>query len=244
VHVVTARSVVPLVIAHRPSIVATARKEWKWDAAPAQTAGRPCAYLVGPGFDASRPTTGKTLLQALEHAQAPVLVDGGALTALASEQALTLLGKRSSQGYATVLTPHGGEAARLASALPSPNAAEEASDADLASALARAYHAIVVLKGPVTFVCDGERTYRMAKGTPALAKAGTGDVLAGMVGALLAQGIEPFEACVMGTRIHAQAGTEAAARLGTISVTAEDVIDMIPRACKALAARAPKPKRK
>ena len=68
----------------------------------------------------------------------------------------------------------------------------------------------------------------MTHGTPALAKAGTGDVLAGMTAALLAQGLDPFEACVLGTELHGRAGMAAAARWSVIAATAEDVIACIP----------------
>ncbi|WP_274542577.1 NAD(P)H-hydrate dehydratase, partial [Eggerthella sinensis] len=67
----------------------------------------------------------------------------------------------------------------------------------LAKALSLAYGVIAVVKGPVTYISDGDETVRMAHGTPALAKAGTGDVLAGMIGALLAQGLDPLEAAVL-----------------------------------------------
>ena len=71
---------------------------------------------------------------------------------------------------------------------------------------------------------------RQAHGTPALAKAGTGDVLAGMTAALLAQGLDPFEASVLGAELHARAGLAAAARWSTIAATAEDVVACIPDA--------------
>ena len=81
-----------------------------------------------------------------------------------------------------------------------------------------------MVKGPVTYLSDGEQTVRMAHGTPALAKAGTGDVLAGMTAALLAQGLDPFEASVLGAELHARAGLAAAARWS------EDVVACIPDA--------------
>ena len=87
-----------------------------------------------------------------------------------------------------------------------------------------------MVKGPVTYLSDGEQTVRMAHGTPALAKAGTGDVLAGMTAALLAQGLDPFEASVLGAELHARAGLAAAARWSTIAATAEDVVACIPDA--------------
>ena len=113
------------------------------------------------------------------------------------------------------------------------NIAQQIATAQL---LADAYAATVVLKGPETVVARGSDTYLMDKGTPALAKAGTGDVLAGIIAAFLAQGISPVQAAVLGARLHADAGNEAARRLGVVSVIPEDVIDCIPAAIRELLA--------
>ena len=122
------------------------------------------------------------------------------------------------------------------------NGAQRGTQADItqqivaAHLLADAYAATVVLKGPQTVVAHDSKTYLMDKGTPALAKAGTGDVLAGIIAALLAQGLSPVQAAVLGTRLHADAGNEAARRLGVVSVVPEDVTDCIPAAIQELLA--------
>ena len=162
----------------------------------------------------------------LKHADAPVLVDGTGLDALVSAKGRRLLRRRFLNGNPTVITPHAGEAARLARPFDLP----VDDPCALAEALSLAYGAIAVVKGPVTYLSDGEQTVRMAHGTPALAKAGTGDVLAGMTAALLAQGLDPFEASVLGAELHARAGLAAAARWSTIAATAEDVVACIPDA--------------
>lgn len=242
VQVVSESSVVSLVHAHRASLVATDLADWSEERFIAPRAGHPCAYLVGSGYDPSDAATAQHVLNVLARAKAPVLVDGGGLAALDAPEALELLAMRAQQGYPTVLTPHAGEAARLEAAF-AKNAPgnghaggtgirETTCEEALARKLAAHYHAIIVLKGPVTFVCDGENLYRMDKGTAALAKAGTGDVLAGMTAAFLAQGLEPFTASALGARLHAEAGHEAAARKTAICVTAEDVVDMIPESIK------------
>jgi NAD(P)H-hydrate epimerase len=88
---------------------------------------------------------------------------------------------------------------------------------------------VVVLKGDDTIVTDGERVAVNALSAPALATAGTGDVLSGIVAALLARGLEPFAAACAGVLAHARAGREAAVRVGAPeSVIASDVIDAIP----------------
>ena len=106
---------------------------------------------------------------------------------------------------------------------------------ELACKLALAYGVIAVVKGADTYVSDGETTSCIDEGTPALAKAGTGDVLAGMLGALLAQGLDPFDAAVLAVTLHARAGRIAAERLTDIAVTPEDVIDVLPAAIRAMA---------
>lgn len=243
VQVVSEDGVVALVHAHRASLVATSFADWMEEGFHAPRPGHPCAFLIGSGYDLSDAEAAQRVLDVLAQAKAPVLVDGGGLAALGTPEALKILASRANRGLPTILTPHGGEAARLTAAYDVIRrsadgyvAAEDDSDAPddeaLARELALGYHATVVLKGPVTYVCDGENLYRMDKGTPALAKAGTGDVLAGMIAAFLAQGLEPFTASALGSRVHAQAGREAAARKTTICVTAEDVIDMIPEAIR------------
>lgn len=223
--VFTSPSAVPLVQGYRPSLVVRPRAALAANL-PASTPDKPRAYLVGCGFDADDGGTEKLAHFVLKHADAPVLVDGTGLNALVSEKGRRLLKRRFLNGNPTVVTPHAGEAARLACPFDLPTDDPGA----LAQALSLAYGVIAVVKGPVTYVSDGERTVRMTHGTPALAKAGTGDVLAGMTAALLAQGLDPFEACVLGTELHGRAGLAAAARWSVIAATAEDVIACVPDA--------------
>ncbi|MEX2108338.1 MAG: NAD(P)H-hydrate dehydratase [Solirubrobacterales bacterium] len=126
----------------------------------------------------------------------------------------------------TVLTPHAGELGGLLG-----RTSEEVSSSRLSSAreAARAAGAIVVLKGDDTIVTDGDRIAVNVISAPGLATAGTGDVLSGMIAALLARGLDPFTASCAGVVAHARAGREAAARIGAAeSVIATDVIDAIP----------------
>ena len=125
-----------------------------------------------------------------------------------------------------MLTPHAGELGRLLG-----RDSEEIAAHRLASAreAARAAGAVVVLKGDDTIVTDGERVAVNVLSAPALATAGTGDVLSGIVAALLARGLEPFAAACAAVLAHARAGRDAAARIGAAeSVIATDVIDSIP----------------
>ena len=86
---------------------------------------------------------------------------------------------------------------------------------------------MVLLKGMRTVVTDGRRAYRNTTGDSSLAKAGTGDVLSGIIGSLIGQGMEAFEAACAGAWVHGRAGAIAGRKLGMRSVLARDVIDMI-----------------
>ena len=222
------QAVVPASVRHilltgNPSVVAIARKSWDAASIAPTKPNRPQAVCIGPGFDEKDKETPGLVHETLRHAACPVLVDGGALSCLVTKKGRKLLERRFANGHPTVITPHGGEAARLGKAFDF----NEKNPARLATLLSLALGATVVLKGPETFVSDGERTFVVTEGTPDLAKAGTGDVLAGMIGALLAQGLGPMQAGVLGATLHARAGRLAGARYTTFGVRAEDVCDFI-----------------
>ncbi len=150
---------------------------------------------------------------------------------------------RTDAGLATAMTPHGGEAATLADAVgvgvPARDAGHEEM-AGYAKRLADAYASHILLKGPVSFVASpsgwphADEVLLMDQGSAALAKAGTGDVLAGMCAALMAQGVEPSIALMTAATVHATAGRLAEAELGIVSVCAEDVLSQIPFAIKSI----------
>jgi hydroxyethylthiazole kinase-like uncharacterized protein yjeF len=149
----------------------------------------------------------------------PVVVDADALHALGSaDEAAGVLAGRAA---ASVLTPHDGEFARLAGSPPPDGPDRTDAVRDLAARLG----AVVLLKGPVTVVADPEGRVRFARqGTPALATAGTGDVLTGVVAAFLAQGLEPLEAAAFAAVAHG-----AAARNGDrVGLVASDLLDLLP----------------
>ncbi len=125
-----------------------------------------------------------------------------------------------------ILTPHAGELGRLLGRSSEEIAAKRLSAAREAAATVGA---VVVLKGDDTIVTDGERVAVNALAAPALATAGTGDVLSGITAAMLARGLEPFAAACAAVFAHARAGGDAARRVGLAeSVIATDVIDSIP----------------
>ncbi|MCD4685141.1 MAG: NAD(P)H-hydrate dehydratase [Anaerolineae bacterium] len=128
----------------------------------------------------------------------------------------------------TILTPHPGEFAQLAGI---DTADVQADRVRLAQRKAAAWHCIVVLKGAFTVIAapDG-RTAVLPFATPALASAGTGDVLAGAITGLLAQGLAPYDAAIAGAYLHGLAGVRAGEHNGVLSATAGDVLDMLPDA--------------
>ncbi len=97
--------------------------------------------------------------------------------------------------------------------------------------------AVVVLKGAGTVVTDGHRLYVNQTGNPGMATAGSGDVLAGLIGALIGQGLSGFDAAVAGVYMHGLAGDLAADQLGQISLIASDLIDFMPAALRKTQAR-------
>jgi NAD(P)H-hydrate epimerase len=126
-----------------------------------------------------------------------------------------------------VLTPHPGEAARLLETTP------EKVQVDRPAAvleLAQRSGAIVVLKGAGTLVCDGVRLYQNTTGNSGMATGGTGDVLAGVIAALIGQKLDSFEAACLGVYIHGLAGDIVAREKGKHSLIASDLIDALPLA--------------
>jgi ADP-dependent NAD(P)H-hydrate dehydratase / NAD(P)H-hydrate epimerase len=181
---------------------------------------RAAAGVLGPGLGRD-PGSVELVRAVLTEIEAPLVLDADGLNAFAER--LDAIGAREG---ATVLTPHAGELGRLLG-----RSSEEVSARRLAAAreAARTAGAVVVLKGDDTVVTDGERVAVNALSAPALATAGTGDVLSGMTAALLARGLEPFAAACAAVIAHARAGRDATARVGAAeSVIATDVIDSIP----------------
>ena len=180
------------------------------------------AAVLGPGL--GRDDDSLELARALaSRVGAPLLIDADGLNAHAGR--LDALATRDAP---TVLTPHEGELGRL---LERESAEIKAGRLGFALEAARRSGAVVILKGDDTLVVEGERVAIARGGAPALATAGTGDVLSGLVGALLARGMEPFEAACAGVHAHQRAGRIAAGRLGLAeSVVAGDVIDALAEA--------------
>jgi ADP-dependent NAD(P)H-hydrate dehydratase len=154
----------------------------------------------------------------------PIVLDADGLNALESARALSW-----SRKAAVVLTPHPGEFARLiGSDIPTVQGHRQ----ELAVDFAREYSVVLVLKGHQTIVTDGQRMYLNTTGNPGMATAGSGDVLTGTIAALVGQGLSPFEAAQLGVYLHGLAGDLARDDLGEMGLTADDILNQVPRAQK------------
>jgi hydroxyethylthiazole kinase-like uncharacterized protein yjeF len=177
------------------------------------------ALAIGPGIPRGV-ETGALLRALLERARLPAVLDADALNALAEAPA-----RLAALGVPLVLTPHPGEMARLC------DTTIEAIQSDrigVATAKAREWRATLVLKGARTVVADPDGPAAVIPtGNPGMATGGTGDVLAGLVGALLAGGLSPGAAARVGAWVHGRAGDRVAARLGERGLLAGDLGEAI-----------------
>ncbi|MDL2317564.1 NAD(P)H-hydrate dehydratase [Eubacteriales bacterium OttesenSCG-928-A19] len=183
------------------------------DALPDAIAGKD-AIAAGPGLGC--PEKADELLSLLADTPCPQVWDADALNWLASHP--RRLGDRF------ILTPHPGEAARL---LDTSIAAIAADPPTAAEAIHRRYDAIVLLKGATTVIHSEAGRALNVTGTPGMATGGSGDVLTGLIAALLAQGLSPFDAARLGALLHGMAGRSAAEKRGTRSMTAMDLLDAL-----------------
>jgi hydroxyethylthiazole kinase-like uncharacterized protein yjeF len=176
--------------------------------------------IIGPGLGRDSSTWRLAVDLAL-HAKVPLVIDADGLNALADSPR-----SKGKMPKNRVLTPHPGELGRLT------GKTAEAINADrprAARAAAKEWRVIVVLKGAHTVVADPDgRLSEDPHEVPALASGGTGDVLSGIIGGLIAQGSDPFTAAVTGVYVHAAAGRRIAERLGDSGLLASDLLLEIP----------------
>jgi hydroxyethylthiazole kinase-like uncharacterized protein yjeF len=178
------------------------------------------AVVVGPGLGRD-PATLAAVKRVILESTVPAVLDADGLIAFAGAPA-TLRGRAG-----LVLTPHVGE---LAALLGVPAAELTASALAAARRAAEVTGQVVLLKGSSTVVAAPSGLVRVvAQGPPQLASAGTGDVLAGVIGALLSKGLEPFEAAYAGAWIHAEAG-RLGAETDPQGVLAGDLVELLPEA--------------
>ncbi len=187
---------------------------------------KPDVLLIGSGLD----EMAKNTLKILDFAKIPAVIDASSLTFLASKNS-----KLPKAGGPYILTPHVGEMKRLLKQkiLNTKTAAQE---------LAQKTGAICLLKGPITYISDGIRTYESHAGNYGLAKAGSGDVLGGIIAALYARMLTQtkdkkqaaFKAAALGCYLHGRAADLATKDTGKTSLLATDVVYKIPATIKNL----------
>lgn len=180
------------------------------------------AVCIGPGLGRDAAVE-RTVLALLRDLPCPVVLDADGINAAAAH-----IDSLSERRGVTVLTPHEGEFVRLGGNL-------ALGREDAAADFARRYGCVLALKGPGTIVAapDG-RLRRNTTGNCGMAKGGSGDVLAGIIASLAAQGIPAFEAAAAGAYLHGLAGDLCAKRLGNRSMLPTDLIDALPEAIQSI----------
>ncbi len=186
------------------------------------------AAVIGPGLS-QNPATRELLFNFLPKLTLPTVLDADALNCL-SQDALVF---KKIQDKPFILTPHPKEMARL---LKWSTSDVQDNREDAAELLAKKWNLWVVLKGHGTVVAGPQgQMYINETGNPGMATAGTGDVLAGMIGALLAQNLSLEHAATLGVYLHGAAADAAAKEVGEIGLIASDIVDRIPLTLRAYA---------
>jgi ADP-dependent NAD(P)H-hydrate dehydratase len=181
------------------------------------------AVAIGPGLGQSEELR-EVVAQIVRGVDVPCVVDADSLNLLV-DQLEVLASARSTR----VLTPHPGEFARLTNLT---THQVQASRESLAVEFAQRHRVVLVLKGAGTVVTDGHRLFINRTGNPGMATGGTGDVLTGLITALMAQGVEPFDAACLGCHLHGLAGDLAAEELSLPGMIASDLPKYLPLAWK------------
>ena len=188
-------------------------------------AAESCDVLaVGPGMGVG--TVQENIIRAVLAQERPVVLDADGLNNLAAIPNWAEL-----RNCPLVLTPHPGEFARLTGLdVTTIQAGRESAAIEAAGQWAGENRPppICLLKGAGTVVTDAAKVYVNDTGNPGMATGGSGDVLTGLVAALIGQGLAPFDAACLGARIHGLAGDIAAEEFGEVSMTGSDLIDCLP----------------
>ena len=177
------------------------------------------AVLIGPGLGQSEGTR-DVVCSVLQAFDGPVILDADGINVI-SKHTDILRGRQA----ATVLTPHDGEFRRLGGVI--------TEDRRMAAAnLAKDLGCIVLLKGHRTVITDANTCYTNPTGNPGMAVGGSGDLLAGIITALIGQGIDPLEAAACGAWLHGEAGDCCAQEIGQYGMLPSDMLNVLPRLLK------------
>ncbi len=177
------------------------------------------AVLIGPGLGQSEDTFLVTKA-VLQHAVCPVILDADGINVLAGH--MDILRDRH---YPTILTPHAGEFGRIYGQI-TPDRVS------CAAAFARENGCILLLKGHETVITDGTENYVNHTGNPGMAVGGSGDVLAGIITALVGQGVEPLKASACGAWLHGASGDICEKEIGQYGMLPSDMLEVLPRLLK------------
>ena len=177
------------------------------------------AVVLGCGLGQNGETF-QVVKAVLEEARCPVVLDADGINVIAAHKDI-LRGRTGT----TILTPHAGEFARLGGDL---SQGREAA----AEEMARDLGCVVLLKGHNSVITDGETTYINPTGNPGMAVGGSGDVLAGIIGSFLGQGLDPLEAAACGAWVHGAAGDICAREIGQYGMLPTDMLHALPRLLK------------
>jgi ADP-dependent NAD(P)H-hydrate dehydratase len=179
----------------------------------------PQAIGIGPGIGQEQATQ-KAFHEFLKSNKTPLVIDADALNILSQNKSwLSLLQPK------TIITPHPKELERLIGKWNS-----EAEKVAMAIAFSKQYHLIIVMKGAPTHIINGDKVYENTTGNAALATAGSGDVLTGIITSLLAQSYEPIDTAIVGVYLHGLTADIALPETGYQSFIASDVIANIGKA--------------
>jgi len=183
--------------------------------------------VLGPGLSRNK-STQSLVRQVISEINRPMVIDADGLNALVGH--LRILRTRRDAQHSTILTPHPGEMSRL---LGISIKKVQSGRREIARKFARDHKVTLVLKGHDSLVADDQGNFYTNKtGNPGMATAGSGDVLTGMIGAFLGQGLRSFDAAKTAVYLHGLAGDLAAKEKTQISLIASDIIDKIPEAIK------------
>ena len=180
------------------------------------------AVAVGPGLGRSAGVR-EVVARLWHEIEGPAVFDADALAALAAGG-----GPAAAHAGPRILTPHAGELLRLLGLEPADERSRDRAWLEArAGEMAVAGDLTILLKGPATLVVDRRRAAHNDTGNPGMAKGGSGDVLTGVIAALVAQGLDPFAAARLGAWVHGAAGDAAAAEKGEVSMTPTDLLDRL-----------------
>jgi hydroxyethylthiazole kinase-like uncharacterized protein yjeF len=226
VEIAVPKSILAAALSITPELIGLALGKGAEKARLRDAAEKADALVVGPGLGQS--PEARQRLMALIRLDKPMVIDADALNMLAKGRSWP----KSFKARA-VLTPHPGEMKRLAKLIGRDSVpSDEPGRIEIATAASKAFGQTIVLKGHHTVIADGQRVHINSTGDSSLSKAGTGDLLSGILGTLLAQKMPGFDAARAATWIHGKAGEVAGQRLGRRCVLARDVIEALPKAIR------------